>query len=83
MSADLFVPSGITNDISRMPRQMPTQVDGEHLFTIETHNRVANLSPEDGTFRLDTENLMACIGPQCYWCLATTDDGSPCPGLPG
>lgn len=83
MSGAVFIPDGIPQDISRTPRHMPPQVDGEHLFTIEQHSRVTNLNPEDGTFHLDAENLIAVIGPQCYWCLATTDDGSPCPGLPG
>lgn len=79
-----YVGTGIRQDVRQVSRVMPPQNEGEHLFTVEAHYRIAssNLDPTDG-YHLDRESLVAVIGPSCYWCLATSDDGTPCPGVPG
>ena len=82
MSATTTMPitwGGAPASVSTDPN--PPRVDGQHAFVVTALFQVKR--PGQADLLLDRENLYATVPPFCWWCRASTDDGTPCPGQPG
>ncbi|MEE3918793.1 hypothetical protein V2I01_10995 [Micromonospora sp. BRA006-A] len=54
-------------------------MEGRHAWTAAL---MFDLADPDRALILDAENLRS-VTVFCRWCRTSTDDGTPCPGLPG
>jgi hypothetical protein len=57
----------------------PPRVDGQHAFVVALTFLVKH---PDRPLILDRENAHYISRTACWWCRATSDDGTPCLGLP-
>jgi hypothetical protein len=67
---------GRSTTVSSNPE--PQARPGRHAWTAIL---VFDLTDPDRALILDSENLRSVVV-TCWWCRASTDDGTPCPGVP-
>lgn len=58
----------------------PVRVEGRHAWTAALMFDLAD--PDRAALLADHENLRS-VTVFCWWCRASTNDGTPCPGQPG